>query len=172
MNFQSPFHRGNGCYENIFKYDGCSSVSFSPLFIGAMVATNYHQRYHRSSRQLSVPFSSGQWLLRTHYSFSEVQSDFQSPFHRGNGCYHPSWQRRRSERLTFSPLFIGAMVATQLRFAEARKLVDIFQSPFHRGNGCYHTLEEAWRQTTRDILSVPFSSGQWLLLKKRMLSRS
>ena len=42
----------------------------------------------------------------------------------------------RVKLLTFSPLFIGAMVATEALHHGAREIVD-FQSPFHRGNGCY-----------------------------------
>ena len=88
--FQSPFHRGNGCYlepivvpEDIVQFlsvpfssgqwllhpdakNGKSGLhSFSPLFIGAMVATTlYGANADDSLRTLSVPFSSGQWLLR------------------------------------------------------------------------------------------------------------
>ena len=61
---------------------------FSPLFIGAMVAT---------------------FILMIR---STIVTSFQSPFHRGNGCY--------SNAVTNA------------------KIADDFQSPFHRGNGCYY----------------------------------
>ena len=90
--------------------------------------------------ELSVPFSSGQWLLPTlpmaglrSYRLLLFQSpfhrgngcyptpqcqtcalfDFQSPFHRGNGCYFNHSEPALFSTPTFSPLFIGAMVATQ-----------------------------------------------------------
>ena len=40
MTFQSPFHRGNGCYEPSNEFITILVFSFSPLFIGAMVATD------------------------------------------------------------------------------------------------------------------------------------
>ena len=57
-------------------------------------------------------------------------------------------------------LFIGAMVATICRFLMHPQL-DYFQSPFHRGNGCYGLFSDDNPDTSS--LSVPFSSGQWLL---------
>ena len=115
-------------------------MSFSPLFIGAMVATHHLCYYSFTRRRLSVPFSSGQWLLLDVVGFElTFIGDFQSPFHRGNGCYiagessivrtqvqlsvpfssgqwlllcNPS-QEARCASDTFSPLFIGAMVATE-----------------------------------------------------------
>ena len=63
--FQSPFRRGNGCYFDVSPFQSCLwFVSFSPLFVGAMVATlMYHRFNHVCGLCLSVPFSSGQWLL-------------------------------------------------------------------------------------------------------------
>ena len=88
--FQSPFHRGNGCYQySILGKAGTPTFSsFSPLFIGAMVAT-----------------TTGEMV-------SGVEWYFQSPFHRGNGCYLLVAGQGRRSILAFSPLFIGAMVAT------------------------------------------------------------
>ena len=62
----------------------------------------------------------------------------------------------------FSPLFIGAMVATAMEIPSGGFRC-IFQSPFHRGNGCYFTM--ACGDDSDIDLSVPFSSGQWLLLR-------
>ena len=65
--------------------------TFSPLFIGAMVATEF----------ASMP----------------MKMSFQSPFHRGNGCYIIYALKisiDASSSSPFSPLFIGAMVATDL----------------------------------------------------------
>ena len=39
-NFQSPFHRGNGCYDDEGDAFILLDSAFSPLFIGAMVATH------------------------------------------------------------------------------------------------------------------------------------
>ena len=290
--FQSPFHRGNGCYleinDNSCEFiklptfspfssgqwlllakaipsealsplfivgNGCYwyraqypiTYSFSPLFIAAMVATLITPALFICRISLSVPFSSGQWLLanrdescslichlwelylsvrfssgqwllrylsvRTSSSlsvpFSSGQSqkgygvfsdgdranNFQSAFHRGNGCYQSFMQHQTLE--TFSPLFIGAMVATNnaylsVRFSSRQWLLlhafivvsgqthgfilhfatgHNFQSAFHRGNGCYEVMRlRAIRYT--HSLSVPFSSGQWLLLSSQFLRSS
>ena len=63
-------------------------ITFSPLFIGAMVAT--------FSAEFGGVF---RWF-------------FQSPFHRGNGCYIFTGTLGEVKLDAFSPLFIGAMVAT------------------------------------------------------------
>ena len=87
--------------------------------------------------KLSVPFSSGQWLLLNDQPFVKVIALHLSvPFSSGQ------WLLQTDERcatrwlFTFSPLFIGAMVAT-------------------------------WMCVPSNViplgLSVPFSSGQWLL---------
>ena len=91
---------------------GRVKLSFSPLFIGAMVATPGTSTGGRGY-SLSVPFSSGQWLL-------------------------PSCYLLESEAVkTFSPLFIGAMVATYHHYCSPRHTIPTFSPPFHRGNGCY-----------------------------------
>ena len=111
MNFQSPFRRGNGCYG--LNSDGKLSYP-----------------------NLSVPFSSGQWLLPTTSTMASCTKGFQSPFRRGNGCYGLNSDGKLSypnlsvpfssgqwlllnklhsqflNAITFSPLFVGAMVAT------------------------------------------------------------
>ena len=46
----------------------------------------------------------------------------------------------------FSPLFIAAMVATQLDSAIDDIGKSGFQSPFHRGNGCYLVCNEYLKQ--------------------------
>ena len=86
--FQSAFHRGNGCYSWVVAQKPRFGVAFSPLFIGAMVATPLWWTRSSLCDPLSVPFSSGQWLLLV-----EIFS-------------------KRIAVSTFSPLFIGAMVAT------------------------------------------------------------
>ena len=72
--------------------NGCYEITFSPLFIGAMVATLNLDAFsplfmQMDSSDLSVPFSSGQWLLLGTDYIGSHHGDFQSPFHRGNGCY-------------------------------------------------------------------------------------
>ena len=96
---------------------------------------------------------------RSHY-----EPDFQSPFHRGNGCYCKGVRRWLNGRNhPFSPLFIGAMAAT-VRWSNWWGICFLrFQSPFHRGNGCYITRRRMNDHVDEARLSVPFSSGQWLL---------
>ena len=145
ISFQSPFHRGNGCYTWREGLTLPPHYSFSPLFIGAMVATlispvrmpaglrpfsplfigamvatlQYQQLpYHL---RLSVPFSSGQWLLQWKFIIVNHQTIF-------------------------------------------------FQSPFHRGNGCYRIPQ--FRAVGTGRLSVPFSSGQWLLPTSRSVAET
>ena len=89
--FQSPFHRGNGCYKlngywRLYKY----ANPFSPLFIGAMVAT----RLELSNIYLTLkPFSPlfigamVATMVLLQYTTGDLWIVFQSPFHRGNGCY-------------------------------------------------------------------------------------
>ena len=135
--FQSPFHRGNGCYKVRRDFSLTCMRAFSPLFIGAMVAT--------------VPVSPGNFVRK--YTFSPL-------FIGAMVATRRRWQIARIVK-SFSPLFIGAMVATcdnPVSFIQQ----PIFQSPFHRGNGCYQGKEVAAFTFVR--LSVPFSSGQWLLL--------
>ena len=134
--FQSPFHRGNGCYERRRYQPVARTVFQSPFhrgngcYIKGVLAMG-------AAKELSVPFSSGQWLLRWHLLYDENATGiFQSPFHRGNGCYAGISCMTRTPQGSFSPLFIGAMVAT---YKDGRiVVVGNFQSPFHRGNGCYY----------------------------------
>ena len=122
MNFQSPFHRGNGCYS------GDTDTSCHLI-------------------DLSVPFSSGQWLLRNLFSFFiGAMVAFSPAFRRGNGCYSRTGQwlllYYSQHWHPFSPLFIGAMVATSA-IPAGLALADIFfQSAFHRGNGCYRPRDQ------------------------------
>ena len=73
-----------------------------------MVATLRRQVAGRTGSFLSVPFSSGQWLL-------QVQAALMFEID-----------------ITFSPLFVGAMVATT-RSAFACNNLNRFQSPFSSG---------------------------------------
>ena len=136
--FQSPFHRGNGCNGLATARWLLASLTFSPLFIGAMVVT-------KASLTMNIYFVC-----------------FQSPFHRGNGCNQHRLRQHRcvnafsplfigamvvtqnavpcpSARRSFSPLFIGAMVVTQHHRDRHMRRHPDFQSPFHRGNGCNST---------------------------------
>ncbi len=135
-NFQSPIHRGRGCippseerkvpwgrlsvpYSSgpwLHQLSATQTTrtggSFSPLFIGAVVAS-----VHRPAGEGHV-------------------SSFQSPIHRGRGCilppcregragcslsvpyssgpwlHHDRGRRTDRKRSSFSPLFIGAVVAS------------------------------------------------------------
>ena len=167
VSFQSPFHRGNGCY-------GCEETSWVP---GSLLS--FQSPFHRGNGcynsmpatsvgvlGLSVPFSSGQWLLQgngKHLSISGM-IHFQSPFHRGNGCYS-ELHYQLSVSLTsgqwlLSPLFIGAMVATHV--LENWIVAHDLSVPFSSGQWLLHS--KRWAATRKRCLSVPFSSGQWLLL--------
>ena len=90
-----------------------------------------------SSARLSVPFSSGQWLLHTTPAKEATSPDKLSvPFSSGQWLLQGVKQWVVLSDATFSPLFIGAMVATSSQ--EFTDLLRVgFQSPFHRGNGCY-----------------------------------
>ena len=58
---------------------------------------------------LSVPFSSGHRLLLLDFDVETlINSNFQSPFHRGIGCYLRHKESGRRGIISFSPLFIGA----------------------------------------------------------------
>ena len=111
-NYKVPFF---GAMAATTKWLGMPCRAFSPLFIGAMAATESSVQHCSGGGGLSVPFSSGQWLLRRIVKSSPaVISTFQSPFHRGNGCYLKVVVGFFTRYLTFSPLFIGAMAATDL----------------------------------------------------------
>ena len=160
--FQSAFHRGNGCYFEYPSRRNDGSYSFSPLFIAAMVATLNILAVVMTAHILSVRFSSRQWLLLGMCKGELLYfNDFQSAFHRGNGCYISTLRLLGDRWTPFSPLFIAAMVATRdvqrrvvilqrlsVRFSSRQWLLhihpsfawrslDAFQSAFHRGNGCY-----------------------------------
>ena len=163
--FQSPFHRGNGCYLTKARITTKSTKTFSPLFIGAMVATwkghpdsldNVHfqspfhrgngcyyliKQYERMFAQLSVRFSSRQWLLLLSYISGHRVRQLSVRFSsaamvatrkRGTPSGHVTF--------LFSPLFIAAMVAT-LKVQGCAPISFCFQSAFHRGNGCYKILQ-------------------------------
>ena len=114
-------------------------IAFSPLFIGAMAATIVTADVKITESKLSVPFSSGQWLLPIIIPENSMNDE------------------------TFSPLFIGAMAATldengQSIFAE------ILSVPFSSGQWLLpQPIQSLKRRFTMTGLSVPFSSGQWLL---------
>ena len=158
--FQSPFHRGNGCYWFSAKNMGRRRCTFSPLFIGAMVATSRSFPYHMRITSSFSPLFIGAMVATECFVIREAAIDFQSPFHRGNGCYSIPMPEMNIRASSFSPLFIGAMVATVKQILISRTwitfsplfigamvatinegttgTIDVrFQSPFHRGNGCY-----------------------------------
>ena len=185
ISFQSAFHRGNGCYSK-YIWHSPRAGPFSPLFIAAMVATTtkYPQRLTRKAfsplfiaamvatilwnlAEFGLPsfsplFIAAMVATNPKNSMIAVQKlIFQSAFHRGNGCYFIRIASNRSINCAFSPLFIAAMVATSLELTLYQGRID-FQSAFHRGNGCYQMIEKPER--AESILSVRFSSRQWLLL--------
>ena len=98
-----------------------------------------HGRPQRSKQSchLSVPFSSGQGMLRLE---REIANKFRKPF---------------------SPLFIGARNVTRLSSIDPTRQTTSFQSPFHRGKECYNPVVQSVLAVC--ALSVPFSSGQGML---------
>ena len=88
MYFQSAFHRGNGCYLSSMVYCPNSNPFFQSAFHRGNGCYCGCASRSAKSRFLSVRFSSRQWLLLNHSM--------------PNGVQHVS----------FSPLFIAAMVAT------------------------------------------------------------
>ena len=80
-----------------------------------MVATSIGA-YARREYRLSVPFSSGQWLLlRGSYGWVKTGIILSVPFSSGQWLLQENVGAHAVlNDLTFSPLFIGAMVATLL----------------------------------------------------------
>src|SRR6267154_841160 len=68
--FQSPSHRGNG--SNARKRHPCGkSNCFNPLHIGAMVRTRLDENCENFGKDVSIPFTSGQWFEQQHEARSE-----------------------------------------------------------------------------------------------------
>ncbi len=139
--FQSPIHRGRGCIRASLWQDQNHPDAFSPLFIGAVVASQCGPVPAAFPAALSVPYSSGPWLHRRRLAAIEHALE------------------------TFSPLFIGAVVASLKRYA-GDWAISLFQSPIHRGRGCIDVAACLARRP--DDLSVPYSSGPWLHLDSMM----
>ena len=137
--FQSPFRRGNGCYFTFRPESLSSKLSFSPLFVGAMVATRDCAGVAGYPASFQSPFRRGNGCYLAFSPEATSLVPFQSPFRRGNGCYNIEAPELPDIGLAFSPLFVGAMVATR-DFAHDMISSIGFQSPFRRGNGCYRHL--------------------------------
>ena len=133
--FQSPFHRGIGCYQRTNLVREISERAFSPLFIGASVATVPSHPQSTYLKYLSVPFSSGHRLLLDEVHLLGVDGRFQSPFHRGIGCYSAIRSGSKTTGIFQSPFHRGIGCYSAIR--SGSKTTGIFQSPFHRGIGCY-----------------------------------
>ena len=67
-----PFSSGQWLLQDYSGYIEAPLKTFSPLFVGAMVATKQRQRQRLKQMQLSVPFSSGQWLLPRRRSLDQT----------------------------------------------------------------------------------------------------
>ena len=159
--FQSAFHRGNGCYDSSSEQLSQLLWPFSPLFIAAMVATGARFVGTPIVRLLSVRFSSRQWLLLHRDKGTRRHYRPFSPLFIAAMVATTTVPRIAGQLLPFSPLFIAAMVATSLktnfvcwlrcpfsplfiaamvatsRFSAQLRSNELFQSAFHRGNGCY-----------------------------------
>ena len=110
---------------------------------------------------LSVPFSSGQWLLLIKAVYSASNWNPFSPLFVGAMVANIG-NRTDCGNLDapFSPLFVGAMVATNSEGYNGYK--SSLSVPFSSGQWLLRFTEPI---TVRLYvwLSVPFSSGQWLL---------
>ncbi len=134
--FQSPIHRGNPCIRRAKRRRPEAKLPFSPLFIGAILAS------------LHLP----QFPSQLYYLF-------QSPIHRGNPCIASSRYKAIEATDAFSPLFIGAILASQLR--DCLAVVDPNLSvPYSSGQSLHHPSSLGNSMTIG--LSVPYSSGQSL----------
>ena len=143
---------------------------FSPLFIGAMVATYGSSAGVLLQRVLSVPFSSGQWLLHGREFEASRNRVLSVPFSSGQ------WLLLNCKKMltleyaiaSFSPLFIGAMVATTIILSKNIYVGIALSVPFSSGQWLLQTDYNSLFMDSRK-LSVPFSSRQWLLLRPRSL---
>ena len=122
-------------------------LSLSVPFSSGQWLLRYCNRHDGSTfgDELSVPFSSGQWLLLDKGKDlpRNLRRSLSVPFSSGQWLLRKLYQRVRKLwilQLAFSPLFIGAMVAT---------------------------IDRLCKLSTSG-LSVPFSSGQWLLHRHQM----
>ena len=135
--FQSPFHRGNGCYAGTVNIAGQIQLSV-PFSSGQwLLLTLEGGTPGIAGTSLSVPFSSGQWLLQFFCHEMLPVAMLSVPFSSGQWLLLNTVLDSVTMLSTFSPLFIGAMVATIYVRATAYQPDNVFQSPFHRGNGCY-----------------------------------
>ena len=137
--FQSPFHRGNGCNKARMLNPVALAITFSPLFIGVTVVTPSHggvtsvlfcNGRHAENQDFQSPFHRGNGCNRRVMPIDTSVKVFQSPFHRGNGCNSgfQNWQGRYS--IAFSPLFIGVTVVTRDRIDLS---VYVLSVPFSSG---------------------------------------
>ena len=137
--FQSAFHRGSGCYRNSNRNRRIEYETFSPLFIAAVVVTQQPMR-HVVISNLSVRFSSRQWLLRVKDGVVYLSVTFQSAFHRGSGCYEIIITIHEQVK-GFQSAFHRGSGCYSDRPTSTTTDRD-FQSAFHRGSGCYAVLGE------------------------------
>ena len=70
-----------------------------------------------SRRDFQSPFHRGNGCYTDGYD-TILECYFQSAFHRGNGCYYKFRCMTDSTMAAFSPLFIAAMVATCIPTAQ------------------------------------------------------
>ncbi len=158
--FQSPIHRGRGCIQiHFFEYSFGRNLSV-PYSSGPWL---HHHQWRRGPR-LRFPFSPlfiGAVVASNYFGPDEVFATvFQSPIHRGRGCILLEDVRVLKVPVTFSPLFIGAVVASPGMVARTKGSWSNFQSPIHRGRGCIE-MSTIGERVDKE-LSVPYSSGPWL----------
>ena len=139
-----------------------------PFSSGQWLLLNPKMIGSKSMKILSVPFSSGQWLLLNYIPDQLIMElNFQSPFRRGNGCYYGVSLSEIYIRRLSVPFSSGQWLL--LVTNQSVKVRVLFLSvPFSSGQWLLQC--ELEHLPIREMyLSVPFSSGQWLLPKTRSL---
>ena len=135
--FQSAFHRGSGCYYRITLQDSEAFAAFSPLFIAAVVVTrDYSADGCVIDTSFSPLFIAAVVVTHRTGAHRDKRHTFQSAFHRGSGCYGYEG-RGNQETRSFQSAFhrgSGCYLFSQRCIFQ----LDTFQSAFHRGSGCYN----------------------------------
>ncbi len=165
--FQSPIPRGDGCdgpdaaarpapgprfQSPIPRGDGCD-------FRGCAIAAN-------SASDLSVPYSSGRWVRRFNSCSNLLLSSLSVPYSSGRWVRPlPVWPGRLRPSALSVPYSSGRWVRRHPGPPPHQVPRHRFQSPIPRGDGCdnYAILT---RHRLGPHLSVPYSSGRWVRLKR------
>ena len=115
IDFQSPFHRGKDCNALPCALTQYPDDTFSPLFIGARIVTGNTWTLASDVPTFQSPFHRGKDCnVMPALAFFDGSCVFQSPFHRGKDCNKNNVEIGIVLINTFSPLFIGARIVTDI----------------------------------------------------------